>query len=166
MVKCFLASQVSELKGQLTQVARSSSATSNNILLRSAMMSPSSAPSQYDEKHRSVLKKMEKDRKDAQEVRRNLVCFVNFIWNKQTNAKPLFGHPLNTDTPLLPAVFLVPTHTLLKCRHFNCSQRNGVRGVKLFICSNTILHCTRHSALSPWLGWGWLGWWWGWGRSS
>ena len=34
------------------------------------MMSPSSAPSQYDEKHRSVLKKIEKDRKEAQEVRR------------------------------------------------------------------------------------------------
>lgn len=67
-----------------------------------------------------------------------------------------------SDTPLLPAVFFVPTHTLLKCRHFNCSQRNGVRGVKLFICSNTILHCTRDSALSPWVGWGWLGWWWGW----
>ena len=33
------------------------------------MMSPSSAPSQYDEKHRSVLKKIEKDRKEAQEVR-------------------------------------------------------------------------------------------------
>ena len=31
-------------------------------------MSPSSAPSQYDEKHRSVLKKIEKDRKDAQDV--------------------------------------------------------------------------------------------------
>ena len=34
------------------------------------MMSPSSVPSQYDEKHRSVLKKIEKDRKEAQEVRR------------------------------------------------------------------------------------------------
>ena len=33
------------------------------------MMSPSSASSQYDEKHRSVLKKIEKDRKEAQEVR-------------------------------------------------------------------------------------------------
>ena len=36
------------------------------------MMSPSTAPSQYDEKHRSVLKKIEKDRKEAQEVRKNL----------------------------------------------------------------------------------------------
>lgn len=62
--------QVTELKGQLTQVARSGSATSNNILLRSAMISPSTAPSQYDEKHRSVLKKIEKDRKEAQEVRK------------------------------------------------------------------------------------------------
>ncbi|KAJ7380185.1 Coiled-coil domain-containing protein 13 [Desmophyllum pertusum] len=62
-----LQNKVSELKGQLTQVARSGSATSNNILLRSVMMSPSTAPSQYDEKHRSVLKKIEKDRKDAQE---------------------------------------------------------------------------------------------------
>ena len=62
--------KVSELKGQLSQVARSGSATSNNIFLRSAMLSsPSSAPSQYDEKHRSALKKMEKDRKDAHEVR-------------------------------------------------------------------------------------------------
>ena len=69
-VNCFCSwLQVTELKGQLGQVARSSSATSNNILLRSAMMSPSSAPSQYDEKHRSVLKKIEKDRKEAQEVR-------------------------------------------------------------------------------------------------
>lgn len=65
---CFI--QVTELKGQLTQVARSGSATSNNILLRSAMISPSTAPSQYDEKHRSVLKKIEKDRKEAQEVRK------------------------------------------------------------------------------------------------
>lgn len=65
-----LQNKVTELKSQLGQVARSSSATSNNILLRSAMMSPSSAPSQYDEKHRSVLKKIEKDRKEAQEVRR------------------------------------------------------------------------------------------------
>ncbi|XP_068720551.1 coiled-coil domain-containing protein 13-like [Montipora capricornis] len=63
-----LQNKVSELKGQLAQVARSGSAVSNNILLRSAVMSsPSSAPSQYDENHRSVLKKMEKDRKDAQE---------------------------------------------------------------------------------------------------
>ena len=67
---CFM--QVTELKGQLTQVARSGSATSNNILLRSAMMSPSTAPSQYDEKHRSVLKKIEKDRKEAQEVRNKI----------------------------------------------------------------------------------------------
>ena len=57
------------MKGQLNQVARGGSVTSNNIFLRSAMMSPSSAPSQYDEKHRSVLKKIEKDRKEAQEVR-------------------------------------------------------------------------------------------------
>ena len=62
--------QVSELKGQLNQVARSGSSTSNNILMRSAMMSPSTAASQYDEKHRSVLKKIEKDRKEAQEVRK------------------------------------------------------------------------------------------------
>ena len=36
------------------------------------MMSPSTAPSQYDEKHRSVLKKIERDRKEAQEVRKNV----------------------------------------------------------------------------------------------
>lgn len=36
------------------------------------MMSPSTAASQYDEKHRSVLKKIEKDRKEAQEVRKKL----------------------------------------------------------------------------------------------
>lgn len=64
--------QVSELKGQLNQVARSGSSTSNNILMRSAMMSPSTAASQYDEKHRSVLKKIEKDRKEAHEVRKRL----------------------------------------------------------------------------------------------
>ena len=34
------------------------------------MMSPSTVASQYDEKHRSVLKKIEKDRKEAQEVRK------------------------------------------------------------------------------------------------
>ncbi|XP_015774238.1 PREDICTED: coiled-coil domain-containing protein 13-like isoform X2 [Acropora digitifera] len=63
-----LQNKVSELKGQLSQVVRSGSATSNNIFLRSAIISsPSSAPSQYDEKHRSALKKMEKDRKDAHE---------------------------------------------------------------------------------------------------
>lgn len=62
-----LQNKVTELKGQLNQVARGGSVTSNNIFLRSAMMSPSSAPSQYDEKHRSVLKKIEKDRKEAQE---------------------------------------------------------------------------------------------------
>lgn len=63
-----LQNKVSELKGQLSQVVRSGSATSNNIFLRSAIISsPSSASSQYDEKHRSALKKMEKDRKDAHE---------------------------------------------------------------------------------------------------
>ncbi|XP_044178708.1 coiled-coil domain-containing protein 13-like isoform X2 [Acropora millepora] len=63
-----LQNKVSELKGQLSQVVRSGSATTNNIFVRSAIMSsPSSAPSQYDEKHRSALKRMEKDRKDAHE---------------------------------------------------------------------------------------------------
>lgn len=69
MLVMYSTRQVTELKAQLSQVARSGSTTSNNILLRSAMMSPSSASSQYDEKHRSVLKKIEKDRKEAQEVR-------------------------------------------------------------------------------------------------
>lgn len=79
--------QVSELKGQLNQVARSGSSTSNNILMRSAMMSPSTAASQYDEKHRSVLKKIEKDRKEAQEVRKKK--YPGLSEKKLTEAMPM-----------------------------------------------------------------------------
>ena len=50
-------------------------------------MSPSSAPSQYDEKHRSVLKKMERDRKDAQEVSRNPLKFCWTIKSYSTGAR-------------------------------------------------------------------------------
>ena len=67
---------MAELKDQLKQVARSGSAMSNNFLLRSSMMGPSTAPSQYDEKHRSVLKRIEKDRKEAQEVRSGPICYL------------------------------------------------------------------------------------------
>ena len=89
-VVCF--TQVTELKGQLSQVARSNSATSSNILIRSAMMSPSAAPSQYDEKHRSVLKKIEKDRKEAQEVRESIFTLIArlLLRNSNGNKIPLF----------------------------------------------------------------------------
>ncbi|KAK3729329.1 hypothetical protein QZH41_009042 [Actinostola sp. cb2023] len=60
-----LHNKVTELKGQLHEVARCGSTISSNFLLRSSMATPSSLSSQYDAKHKSVLRKIEKDRKDT-----------------------------------------------------------------------------------------------------
>jgi hypothetical protein len=63
----YISIKVAELKSQLHEVARSGSTTSSNFLLRSSMATPY-MPSHYDEKHKSVLRKIEKDKKDTLEV--------------------------------------------------------------------------------------------------
>ncbi|XP_031572730.1 coiled-coil domain-containing protein 13-like [Actinia tenebrosa] len=62
-----LQNKVAELKGQLQEVARSGSTLSSSYLLRSSMATPSYSSSQYDDKHKSVLRKIEKEKKDSLE---------------------------------------------------------------------------------------------------